>query len=188
MSNPFHEVKKQSKGHCDMVYGKPVFEFAVYRKKPDELYEEYAARFEKQSRLLRQLLQRDGIDPTKDGTYIHFENAYYENLGRPYPYNQIIGWVQLIPDREQMIGEYFMQTVKRMTYRCNHKPIKWQGQAFILYLKGKETDSEITAKICDELQRLTKDGPFKRRYIETEPFLKIAPFVDWQKMVGRNPR
>jgi hypothetical protein len=89
------------------------------------------------------------------------KSRFWDKHGTPYPNNQIIGWVVLIPCHDQILAEYFKITEKRLTRSCRKYPVRWQGKAFAIYLSGNETNGWIYKEILNELMALSTGATLK---------------------------
>jgi hypothetical protein len=165
-----------------VLFGTPIFEIAVYRKSPQELSAEYASALRKH---LQSLEPNYPIIPIENAEYqgLRFiRNQFWEKYGEPYPYNQAIGWVVLFVKRDQILAECYV-TNKRLTRNSRRQRVKAQGRCFSIPLAGKETTKQIVAEITRELDLLSADSSFKGRYVDTKAFMKLAPYINWKRLV-----
>ena len=59
------------------------------------------------------------------------------------------------------------------------------GKAFELELMFEEvSSSDIYEQIETEIADLSKQAPYKGRYLDLEAFHNIGPFVDWRRIIG----
>jgi hypothetical protein len=165
-----------------MEFGQPIFEIAVYRKSPDELQKAYDDSFEKEMQSIESP-NPSSMNDRDNPAFRYIKNQYWEKHGTPYPYNQAVGWVVLVAKHDQILAEYYKITEKRLTQNCRQHPVKWQGKAFAIYLTGKETNRKIVASIIEELRFLSAESPFKGRYVDIKAFMRIAPYVNWKRLV-----
>lgn len=163
--------------------GNPIFEIAVYRKSPRELEVEYDASLTKYLQSLEPQYPAIEIDSPKYQGLRFIRNQFWEKHGQPYPYNQVIGWVVLFAKRDQILGEYYKITEKRLTRNCRRHCVKGQGKCFAIPLAGNETSKQIIAEIAEELRLLTAESPFKGRYLDTTAFMELAPYINWKRLI-----
>lgn len=162
--------------------GDPIFEIAVYRKSPPALEKEYDCVFEK-------WIQRcDPYHPLSSTgretqEFKDRQNHFWEKHGEPYPYNQVIGWVVLFAKRDQILAEYYKSTAKNLTRNCRRHRVKGHGRCFAIPLAGNETAKKIVTDIVGELRLLSTDGPFKGRYVDAKAFMRLAPCINWKKLI-----
>jgi hypothetical protein len=157
------------------MYGRPVFEIAVYRKSPDKLEEDLEKTY--QNSLL-------AISPFTDLTNYKDHPAFgyfWERQGNPYPYNQVVGWIILWIRNDSILGEYYQVAAKRLTHSCKKHPFEWKGKAFDFPIFDYNTDDVVIKKIKKELKDLSKSGTFKGRYIDTKAFNNLAPYINLEK-------
>jgi hypothetical protein len=161
----------------------PIFEIAVYRKSPHALEKEYDCIFEKGIQRCDPYHPLSNTDrETQEFKYM--QNHFWEKHGEPYPYNQVIGWVVLAAKRDQVLAEYYKTTEKRLTRNCRRHRVMGHGKCFAIYLAGNETPKKIVTRILEKLRLLSiDDGPFEGRYVDTKAFMRLAPYINWKKLI-----
>jgi hypothetical protein len=170
-------------GGLALIFGKPIFEIAVYRKSPDELYAEYEAAETKYLRSLDPQYPMIQIDSPQYAGLRFIRNQFWEKYGQPHPYNQAIGWVVLFAKPDQILAEYYKVPKKRLSRTVMRDRVRCQGKCFAVYLAGNETSKEIISDILRELRLLTSDSPFKGRYLDTIAFMQVAPYINWRRLI-----
>jgi hypothetical protein len=83
--------------------------------------------------------------------------------------------------RDQILVEYYKTTAKKLTRNCTRHRVKYEGYISILFA-GNERNKNIAAEILEEM-RLLSAGPFKGRYVDTSAFMRLAPYINWKKML-----
>lgn len=159
------------------MYGKPIFEIAIYRKSPNDLAKDLEKTY--QNELL-------AINPYTDLTNYKEHaafNYFWERHGQPYPYNQIIGWIILWARNDSILGEFYKVKAKKLTHNCRNYPFEWLGKAFDFPVFDSDTDHDIIKKIKIELKDLSKNGSFKGRFIDTQAFDNLAPYINWRRLI-----
>ena len=166
-----------------MQMWEPIFEIAVYRKSQRELETECDAALEKYLRSLEPQYPFIEIDSAKYQGLRFIREQFWKEHGAPYPYNQVIGWVVLYAKRDQILAGYYKIGAKRLTRNCRRHRFQWQGKCFAHPLAGNETSKEIVADIVEELRLLTAESPFKGRYLDTRAFMRVAPYINWRRLI-----
>jgi len=163
----------------------PIFEIAVYRKSQRELGAESDATLDKLLRSLEPEYPRIEIDSVKYQGLRFIRDDYWKQHGAPYPYNQVVGWVVLYAKRDQILAGYYKVDAKRLTRNCKRHAFRWHGKCFANYLDGNETNGEIVDGIVAELRSLTVESksPFKGRYVDTRAFMRLAPYINWKRLI-----
>jgi len=164
-------------------WDEPIFEIAVYRKAPDVLEKEYEDAFERQIQRLEAMDPHHNMGRDQNQAFKVLRDHFWERRGTPYPYNDVVGWVILVVKRDQIAAGYFKISRKRLTWNCRQHPIKWEGKCFDICLAGNETTKQIIADIVAHLRALSADSPFKGRYVDTKAFMRLAPYIKWQKLI-----
>jgi hypothetical protein len=159
------------------MFGKQIFEIAVYRKKPDALSSDLDNVYVNS---IRQ------ISPHADLTNFRERPAYRyfcEKQGAPYPYNQVVAWIVLWARNDSILGEFYAVEGKRLTHACKKLPFQWKGKAFDVYVLDGDTSLTIYEKVRDEILLLSKSGTFRKRFIDLTAFDNLAPYIDWRRIL-----
>ncbi|MBX3244163.1 MAG: hypothetical protein KF685_06875 [Acidobacteria bacterium] len=159
------------------MFGKQIFEIAVYRKKPETLDTDLDKTYVNSIRRIAPYY--DLTNFKKHPSYDYFRRRQ----GHPHPYNQVVGWIVLWVRNDSILGEYYATEGKRITHACKKLPLQWKGKAFDVYIFDEDTNVTIPAKIREEILLLTKSGTFSKRFIDLIAFDNLVSYVDWRKMV-----
>jgi hypothetical protein len=112
----------------------------------------------------------------------HIENI----VCYPWRYNEIIGYICLYIMGNQIRGNYYFITSKRIGKGIRKKRFDNYGKAFEYSLTDNLSSDEIFKEIINQLKILNKfDKKFKKRYLDLDAFKTIGEFVDWKNLVTK---
>lgn len=160
------------------------FEIPVYRTREQTFYQEREKRIEK---YLDDLVKRNGgiTREQSPDTFLYAEERLRQQYGA-WNFNQAIGWIRLYILGDQIRGEYWFIDSKQIRYNITRKQFFWQGKAFELFFFPYQSSSDIYKEICDSLEQLRLEKPFKGRFIDLSSFYNIGSFVDWRRVISLN--
>ena len=104
-----------------------------------------------------------------------------KNIIFSWRYNEVVAWVRLFVYGTQLCGEYRWVKAKHIV-RKGKREFQYQGKAFELHIESDFSSQQIFNKLCRALQNLSKERPFKGRYIDLELLLNIGPFINWRRL------
>ncbi|MBM3134699.1 MAG: hypothetical protein FJZ89_05300 [Chloroflexi bacterium] len=99
-------------------------------------------------------------------------------------YTQVIGWIRLYVLGNQIRGDTWFVDAKRIDREMNRKRFRHCEKAFELSFFPEDSSLDIYSQVCDALEKLTKEKPFKARYLDLEAFHNAGPFVNWRGLLG----
>jgi hypothetical protein len=119
-------------------------------------------------------------------SYQNLINIFHRAIGYPWKYNEVIGWICLYIMGNQIRGDYYFISARRIGKGIRKKRFNYCGKAFEHYLPKNLSSSEIFQEIVKELERLNKnEKPFRNRHIDLKSFKIIGEFVDWKLLVDK---
>ena len=113
-----------------------------------------------------------------------FEKAFNKILWTPWKYNQIVGFIELFIWSKDIRGEYYFVENKRISVHLKKKRFRLCGKAFELGIYFSISNEEIYNRIKEQLEMLRNERSFKNRYIDLEKFYEVAPYIDWNCLLG----
>ena len=141
------------------------FDLPVYRIPRERYYEERETFLDKHS-------SSKGDSAIRD----HLQRVY----GGPWEFNEIIGYIKLHFLGSQIRGEYFAVRRKRIV-RTRRKLLEFQTWKLAPEISvNPESSVTILESIYSYIGACRKEIP--RRYIDTEMFDALAPFVNWKAL------
>jgi len=150
------------------------FEIPIYRvtqKRFNDDYERDLARW-----------FRSGPDPASLPEHLRMslEQHFWDTYGGPWRFNQVVGWLRLYVLGHQIRGELWMSASKRFT-RNGRRRFRHVGKAFEMHCGKRQSPDEIRSEIQDELLRFRREH--RRLHLDLECFDRLAPTVDWNRLV-----
>jgi hypothetical protein len=128
-------------------------------------------------------LERSGVTREKaPESYDYAENYFDNHLWYSWSYNDIVGWIRLFICGTQLRGEYWWVSSKRIVPR-GKKEFEYFGKAFESENITSENSNQIFTVLCGELSQLSKERPFKGRYIDMELLLTLGPHINWRSLM-----
>jgi len=168
--------------------GSIIFEIPVYRLSPsaheretNKLLKEYTTPDKK---FLVDTGVWDSLSDAQKREQIESWRAFFYRSrdSRIWRYNDIIGYIILFANPNQIKAEYFWIDAKRISRELVNKIFRYRDKAFELWVDDQDTSESISKGIRDKLVRLSKEPRFKGRHIDSETFDNISPFVDWKSI------
>jgi len=162
------------------MQNKPFFEIPIYRSSRAEYDRE--CKKEAQERR-RSLLKSSGVSrEQKPEVYRLMEEAVFKKHGTWF-YNQVVGWIRLSALGTQIRGEYYFIDKKRIHRHFSKKRMILQGKAFELSISSKQSSEEIYRNLCNRLNQLKQEKPFKGRFINIELLVSVGPHINWRSFL-----
>lgn len=156
------------------------FEIPIYRYTPEKFSQEC----EKKMQRHKEWLYETSAIPQANAPKVYrlAEERIRAEHGH-WQYNQIVGWLRLLAMRSQLQGEYYFVDAKRITKNVGSKQMVWQGKAFEVHIDPEQSSADIFDELCEALNHLQKEKPFKGHFLNMELFLNIGPYVDWRALI-----
>ena len=156
------------------------FEIPVYRYTP----EKFARECEKEIQRHHEWLYKTSGVPQAEAPRIYglVEERIRAEYGH-WRYNQIVGWIRLLAMRHQLQGEYYFVEAKRITKNVGNKKMVWQGKVFEVHILPEQSSNDIYSELCEALNQLQREKPFKGRFLDMEMFLSIGPHINWRALI-----
>jgi hypothetical protein len=167
-------VVKNSPGHERVL-----FEVPIYRCSKDKFSDEMAKEKGEPLGPLNRLREE------APRSYATAERRFEETESYSWLYNEAIGWIQLSVHGREIKGEVYFVTAKRIK-RGMRKRFHWAGDLFQFDVFPNDTSTRIYNAICAELDMFRSERAYRKRYVDTEAFRHIGPFVDWCRLVRFN--
>jgi len=101
--------------------------------------------------------------------------------GRSWKYNDVIGYIAIFADKFQIKGEHWM-VEGRIREDMKKRVIRHHDKVFKIWVTPADTAESLQERIKIRLHALKLEWPFKGRYIDTNTFDLISPFIDWKKL------
>ena len=117
-------------------------------------------------------------------TKIDLQQYVYSDM-RVWQYNQIIGYIHVSINHQDIDFELYMPT-ERKRYRCFTKQKSfvdnWNVIGYHFYI-GNKTNMQIINEIRDWLINIAKEDNLKHRYVDMSTFDNIADYIDIKKII-----
>ena len=167
----------------ELKFERYLFEIGIYSCNPDRFFTERKEHLQKHLEWITH--QFGGITREQaPETFTSAETYFIKKYGG-WRYTQAIGWIRLFVLGRQIRGEIWVVNAKRIDRKMNKRKFQHYGKAFELsFFPGEDSSTDIYNQVCNALDRITKERPFKGRYIDLEAFHNIGPFINWRGLVG----
>lgn len=111
------------------------------------------------------------------------ENHLWKRYGGAWQFNEIVGYVRLYIDGNQILGEYWQTDAKRLV-RTRRKLFVYSTHKIVpeRELPFNGTNKDIYQEILDYLSDIRIE--LKGRLVDTSVFERIGPHVNWQAVVS----
>ncbi len=170
-----------------MIVEKYIFDIAVYSATAEEFFSDRSRKLQEHFDWINKGLAV-GLpmrSPTSNEEFDRSVRNHFESKYGGWQFSQVVGWIRLFPLQRQMRGEYWFVNAKRIDVHMNRRNFEFYGKAFELsYFTGKESALDIFHQVEEAIDKLKIEKPFKGRYIDTEAFVNIGPFVNWRELIG----
>jgi hypothetical protein len=157
------------------------FEIPVYRCAPGN----FAKECEKEIQRHHEWLFRTSGVPQSEAPRVYrlAEERIRAEYGH-WRHNQVIGWIRLLALTHQIQGEYYFIEAKRIHKNIGNKKLVWQGKTLEVHFFPEQSSSDVYRELCDALDQLQSQKPFKGRFLDTEMLLAIGPHLNWRTLIG----
>jgi len=164
--------------------GKVFFDIPVYRLSENKYNEQIEVHIRNQmygktddeQEMRKKFYERNVDNKMND------ENRLWKEYGGAWQFNEIIGYIRLYIDGNQVLGEYWETEAKRKV-RTRRKLFIYSTYKVVperdLPLKGDSLD------IYKEILNYLRDANdyLKGRFVDTSVFEKIGHYIDWSEFV-----
>jgi len=158
-----------------------IFDIPIYFYRPDD----YESQYKRGLQNLLQLIFNLSGGKTREQAKPEYESAeelYRKAHGRPWRFNFIIGWIRIYILGSQIRGEIWLVKAQRIQPNTR-RPIKNDGKIFELHFSQNDSSATIFAELSEALARAQKSKELRKRYLDTETFENIGPYVEWKKLI-----
>jgi hypothetical protein len=118
-----------------------------------------------------------------DEIIIEFGHRWDRETWTSWWYNEIIGWIDLRVEWDQIKGHLWEIKTSRPRWGT-YKEFVYVGDYIKIRPSPENTSGEISNLIMKELDEIRKLPRFKKRYFYFDAFNKMRPFVDWRGLMG----
>jgi hypothetical protein len=112
----------------------------------------------------------------------------WTNLPIPaWAYNDVVGWLQLSTSGGGIKAYLQWRDATRLvrpTMRPSGRFFAHRGKVFELWFRSDQTDFAIYQELIARVRQLSRQQPFRGRYIDTTALEAIGPHVCWRALVG----
>lgn len=116
-------------------------------------------------------------------SYHNFEKYVKEKYVTPWNYNEIIGFIRIYKLGNQIRGETWFVSAKRIQHKMKNKMFRLFGDTFEITCYQNDSSQDIFKEIMKALLGASKVTPFHKRYIDFSSFMNCGPFIDWKGIV-----
>jgi hypothetical protein len=131
----------------------------------------------------------EGLYNTKEKIKYYEENpavkqraecVYMSQFGL-WKYNQIVGYLRLYFDGDQILGEYYSHSGRNI-HRSTKRKIEYKAHklAYELSLESGMNSGSIFDRIMEYIALCKKELP--KRYFDTSQLEIIGPYVNWREL------
>ena len=152
----YEDQETTVRGVYPIMPNREVFEIPIYRVSPEAFWKEIIEMWE------RSFLKSDEA--------------------RGWKYNEIIGYISIRADLNQIKAEYWFIDAKVIRRDIRRKVFKHINKAFEVWVRKPDTSNDIYEKVRNYLSDLLGRKPFKGRYIDLEAFNNLGPHVNWKEL------
>ncbi len=163
------------------------FEIPIYRVSRERYGKEVEVEKEKLLAPLRDLWNSVSSKPVEESeAYQYVKNNFDREHGtHVWRYNQAIGWLRLFASDHSHIRVDYYWVKGRITKNLKNKLFRYcfEEKTFELDILPAMTSHEIYLLLRQRLEELMGKEPFRKYYIDLEPFQNISPFIDWRALL-----
>ena len=163
------------------------FEIPIYRVSRERYGKEVEAEKEKLLAPLRDLWNSVSSKPVEESeAYQYVKNNFDREHGtHMWRYNQAIGWLRLFASDHSHIRVDYYWVKGRISKNLKNKLFRYcfEEKTFRLDILPAMTSNEIYLLLRQRLEELMRKEPFRKYYIDLEPFQNISPFIDWRALL-----
>ena len=122
------------------------------------------------------------------GTEGSFARRWYdESKWYPRKYNDVVAWIEVYALGDQIRGEEWWVRARRLSRKMRHRHFLRSGKAFELSFDPADPQQAIQTEVASTLRDLGREPRYRRRHIDIEAFLELAPFIRWRALLGFEP-
>lgn len=164
------------------------FEIPIYRVSQEHYGREVETEKEKLLSPLRDLWNRVSSKPVEESeAYQYVKNNFDREHGtHMWRYNQAIGWLRLFTSDHSHIRVDYYWVKERITKSLKNKLFRYcfEEKTFELDILPAMTSNEIYMLLRERIEELMRKKPFRKYYIDLEPFQNIGTYIDWRALVN----
>jgi hypothetical protein len=159
-----------------------VFELPVYSLSEDRYYDEFCTYKER----LVERLCRGGGSREDHQEFVNGLPFLLEEFGGRWRYNQIVGFVGVLPLGCQLRGEIWLSTAKRIQRKLRYKRIEHRAKGFEMTVKPEDDSEHIFLSLLDNLRALGKGSLLRRRHLDFRAIMAVGPLVNWRELINKS--
>ena len=167
-----------------------IFEIPVYRRSPDEYWLETERLRDRYVSNVKSLhvdtgfWQRLSADKRNEEIAIWTASFNQSDDGKPWKYNDIVGYITLIAGLNQIKGEYWFVDAKRLRRDLKRKVFTYRDKVIEVWIDPQDSSKATFEMIRESILEVAKRKRFKDRHIDLEAFDNIGPYVDWGSLTS----
>lgn len=161
-----------------------VFELPVYSFSEAWYYAEY----KKYKARLVEKLCRGGSDREHYQAHVEGLSFLLEEFGGGWRYNQIVGFVGILPLGCQLRGEVWLSEARSVQRKLRHKRIKHQAKGFEMTVRPDHDSGMIFRNLLDNLRVLEKSELLRRRHLDLRAIMMAGPFLNWRELIEKSTK
>lgn len=109
------------------------------------------------------------------------------NKWKCWLYNEIVGYIRVFVLGDQIRGELFYVSHKRVRRDMKHRKFVWDGDYVFVDTNFLQDNAAILKKLMAALENLpTTSKKLKNRYIDLSCLKTLGPFIDWKALIRKN--
>ncbi|HVB20648.1 MAG TPA: hypothetical protein VNG51_01705 [Ktedonobacteraceae bacterium] len=163
------------------------FEIPIYRVSQEQYGKEVETEKEKLLGPLRNLWNKSSLKPVEESeAYQHIKNNFDREHGTHiWRYNQAIGWLRLFTSDHCHIRIDYYWIKERITKKLKNKNFRYyfEVKTFQLDILPTMTSRDIYLLLKPRIEEIMRKEPFRKYYIDLEPFQHIGPYIDWRALL-----
>jgi hypothetical protein len=109
-------------------------------------------------------------------------NYFDAKIWYPWRYNELIGFIRLYVCGSQVRGQLWERRAKRQA-RFPRQPFYCVGDLFQRDISFLQTNESIASALIAALRACGRERGLRGRYIDVEPFRRMAEHIDWRRLV-----
>lgn len=159
-----------------------VFELPVYSISEDRHYSDFRTYKER----LVERLCRGGSSREHCQAFVEGQHFHLEEFGGGWRYNQIVGFVGILPLGCQLRGEVWLSGAKRVQRKLRHKRIEHRAKGFEMTVRTDHDSGMIFRSLLDNLRALEKGSLLRRRHLDLRAIMMAGPFLNWRELIDKS--
>lgn len=135
-------------------------------------------------RLVERLCQGGGSREDHQG-FVNGLPRLLEEFGGRWRYNQIVGFVGILPLGCQLRGYIWLSMAKRVQRKLRCKRIECRAKGFEMTVRNEDDSEKIFCSLLDNLRALEKGDLLRRRHLDLRAIMAVGPFINWRELVDK---